>query len=169
MFVNDALVSSHASTKGAQAKITFHYLIIKKSHIWILYLKLKAFREKFKSSNSSIGTTPATNCWGKHKETFQSFVPYDRSICCLLVSSLAFFFVPNVRSRNFSPICEICLYDNSWPSVQFRVNPLIYSLRMPMFRQSLRRFKLVKIRKQLQKYVVNWKGSLRKRYKELLT
>ena len=57
MFVNDALVSSHASTKEAQAKITFHYLIIKKSHIWILYFKLKAFREKFKSSNSSIGTT----------------------------------------------------------------------------------------------------------------
>ena len=29
--------------------------------------------------------------------------------------------------------------------------------------------KLVKIRKQFQKYVVNWKGSLRIRYKELLT
>ena len=31
-----------------------------------------------------------------------------------------FILVPNVRSRNFSPICEICLYDNSWSSVQFR-------------------------------------------------
>ena len=35
------------------------------------------------------------------------------------------------------------------------VNPLIYSLRMPMFRQSLRRFRLVKIRKQRKKYIVN--------------
>ena len=36
------------------------------------------------------------------------------------------------------------------------VNPVIYSLRMPMFRQSLRRFRLVKIRKQRKKYIVNW-------------
>ena len=35
-------------------------------------------------------------------------------------------------------------------------NPLIYSLRMPMFRQSIRRFRLAKIRKQRKKYVVNW-------------
>ena len=104
-------------------------------------------KKKLQRSDPTIGTSyPRQVVEQNTRKLSKTFVPYDVSICCFLGCCL----VCSPTHVTFAPefffsvkyaftIIRLC---NSF------VNRLIYSLRKPMLRQSLRRFRLVKTRKQ---------------------
>ena len=113
-----------------------------------------AIRKKLKRSDPTIGTTH------QRKMVEQNTRKLSKTLF-LMTGASAAFWVPSLvlfSCLNFAPgmFPEFVKYVFTIIHMCNSVaNPLIYSLRMPMFRQSIRRFRLAKIRKQRKKYVVN--------------
>ena len=111
-------------------------------------------RKKLKRSDPTIGTTH------QRKMVEQNTRKLSKTLF-LMTGASAAFWVPSLvlfSCLNFAPemFPEFVKYLLTMTHLcNSALNPVNYSLRMPMFRQSLRQFKLAKIRKQRKRYIVN--------------
>ena len=125
-----------------------------------------AIRKKLKRSDPTIGTI-------HQRKMVQRNTRKLSKTLFLMTGASAAFWVPSLvlfSCLNFAPgmfpefVKYLLIMIHTCNSV---VNPVIYSLRMPMFRQILRRSRLVKIGKQRKKYIVNWGYFYRDKIKEI--
>ena len=113
-----------------------------------------AIRKKLKRSDPTIETT-------HQRQTVEQNTRKLSKTLFLMTGASAVFWVPSLAlfsCLNFYPGMFPGFVKYVLTTIHLcnsLVNPLIYSLRMPMFRQTLRRFRLVEVRKQRKKYIVN--------------
>ena len=127
----------------------------------VIFLSLATITTSYLAIRKNLNRSDPTIETGHQRQIVEQNTRKLSKTLFLMTGASAAFWVPSLvlfSVRNFAPgmfpefVKYLLIMIHMCNSV---VNPVIYSLRMPMFRQSLRRFRLVKIRKQRRKYIVN--------------